>query len=109
MKLFATPKANFSSLSQQANDAEMADKPKKKKGKEPSAQTLHGMLKLSKPLVFDRSGRVQLYHADGSQNYLHMLARLNMMFISTSSFLLVMEIISPCKSQSNRSAKRSLF
>ena len=55
------------------------------------------MFKTEKPLVFDREGYVCIYQADGSDKYLHMLTRLNMGFIATSSFLLVMEIVSPCK------------
>ena len=54
-------------------------------------------MKLEKPLVFDRTGRCQIYHAEGAADYVHKLTRISMVFVGGSSFLLVMEIISPCK------------
>ena len=44
---------------------------------------------------FDKDGKMQVYHAAGSETFLNTLTRINMAFIVGNSALLILEITSP--------------
>ena len=47
---------------------------------------------------FGKENRFHLYHSEGGERFLTNCTRLNMLFIAGNSILLLLEIISPCKS-----------
>ena len=47
---------------------------------------------------FGKENRFHLYHSEGGERFLTNSTRLNMLFIAGNSILLLLEIISPCKS-----------
>ena len=49
------------------------------------------------PIVFDRQGYCKLYESNGGEKYLHLTTRLNVGITIFGGFLLIMEVISPCK------------
>lgn len=51
-----------------------------------------------KPIKFDSEGKFLVYQAEGAESFLKMLTRANVFFIMGNSGLLIIEVISPCKS-----------
>ena len=50
------------------------------------------------PLQFDKkTSRFHLYHSEGGESFCSTLTRLNILFIVGNGFLLMAEIVSPCK------------
>lgn len=47
---------------------------------------------------FGKENRFHVYHSEGGERFLTNCTRLNMLFIAGNSILLLLEIISPCKS-----------
>ena len=63
----------------------------------PDTSSIVGAFKPEKTLIFDREGRIKVYHHDKAANYLHNFLRSITVFFVLQTNLLVMEVIEPCK------------
>ena len=48
---------------------------------------------------FGKENRFHLYHSEGGERFMTNCTRLNMLFLAGNSILLLLEIVSPCKTQ----------
>lgn len=48
---------------------------------------------------FGKENRFHLYHSEGGERFMTNCTRLNMLFLAGNSILLLLEIVSPCKTR----------
>ena len=64
-----------------------------------SKTNVNNGFKLENNIKFDHEGRYLVYQAEGSESFLKFLTRANVFFIIGNSGLLIIEVVSPCKSR----------